>query len=206
MKLKLSQIEKSDFIAKISMRVPVYIQSKHIHLAQIDAEKLFGKWYVFEIEKQFTQPWEYFTKEKLTIKWPNWKIEYIDIIMPFRKFTQVEISPSDNEILWINAVETKSWELKKAEPITLIGPKWTIYLNNCVIIAEKHIHMSVADAKIFWFKNNQIVKLRTPWNEWKIIENVRIRTNDKFEFDFHLNKEEWNKFWLETNDWAEIIK
>jgi propanediol utilization protein len=43
MKLKLSQIEKSDFIAKISMRVPVYIQSKHIHLAQIDAEKLFGK-------------------------------------------------------------------------------------------------------------------------------------------------------------------
>jgi propanediol utilization protein len=43
MKLKLSQIEKSDFILKISMRVPVYIQKKHIHLAQIDAEKLFGK-------------------------------------------------------------------------------------------------------------------------------------------------------------------
>jgi propanediol utilization protein len=51
------------------MRVPVYIQKKHIHLAQIDAEKLFGKWYVFWIEKKFTQPWEYFTKEKLTIKW-----------------------------------------------------------------------------------------------------------------------------------------
>ena len=187
------------------MRVPVYIQKKHIHLAQIDAEKLFGKWYVFWIEKKFTQPWEYFTKEKLIIKWPKWDIENVNIIMPFRKFTQVEISPSDGETLWINAVETKSWELKKAEPITLIWPKWTIYLNNCAIIAEKHIHMSVADAKDFGFRNNQMVNLKTPWKNGKIIENVRIRTNDKFEFDFHLNEEEWKKYWLETNDWAKIL-
>jgi propanediol utilization protein len=34
-------------------------------------------------------------------------------------------------------------------------------LNNCVIIAEKHIHMSVADAKDFGFKNNQMVNLKT---------------------------------------------
>jgi propanediol utilization protein len=37
-----------------------------------------------------------------------------------------------------------------------------IYLNNCVIIAEKHIHMSVADAKDFGFRNNQMVNLKTP--------------------------------------------
>jgi propanediol utilization protein len=43
MKLKFLRIEKLDFIAKISMRVPVYVQKRHIHLAQIDAEKLFGK-------------------------------------------------------------------------------------------------------------------------------------------------------------------
>lgn len=188
------------------MRVPVYIQKKHIHLSQIDAEKLFGKWYVFWIEKQFTQPWEYFTKEKLTIKWPKWTIENIDIIMPFRKFTQVEISPSDNDKLWINTKETKSWELKYAEPITILWPKGSIYLNNSVIIAQKHIHMSVADAKDFWFKNNQIVSLKTPWKNGKIIENVRIRSNDKYEFDLHLNEDEWKKYWLNTNDWSEIIK
>ena len=132
------------------MRVPVYIQPRHIHLSQIDAEKLFGKGYVFWIKKKFTQPWEYFTKEKLTIKWPKWEIENVDVIMPFRKFTQIEIPPSDNNILWINTKETKSWDLKKAEPINIIWPKSTIYLNNCVIISEKHIHMSVADAKDFW--------------------------------------------------------
>ena len=186
------------------MRVPVYIQKKHIHLSQIDADKLFGKWYVFEIEKQFTQPWEYFTKEKLTIKWPNWIIENVDIIMPFRKFTQVEISTSDNKILWINAKETKSGELKNAEPVTIIWPKWTIYLNNCVIIAESHIHMSVADMKDFWFRNNQIINATIPWNDNKIIENIRIRANDKFLLDCHLNEDEGKFFWLTTNDWIEI--
>ena len=50
--------------------------------------------------------------------------------------------------------------------------------------------MSVADAKDFGFRNNQIVKLKTPRDNGKIIENVRIRTNDKFEFDLHLNKDE----------------
>lgn len=188
------------------MRVPVFIQSRHIHLSKIDSEKLFWKWYIFSIEKQFTQPWEFFTKEKLTIKWPKWEIKNINIIMPFRKFTQVEILQSDNEILWVNATETKSWDLKKAEPITIIWPKWSIYINNCTIIAEKHIHMSVADSKDFWFRNNQIVKLKTPWKNWKIIENVRIRTNDKFEFDLHLNEEIWEKYWLETNDRSEILK
>jgi len=188
------------------MRVPVYIQPRHIHLSQIDSDKLFGKWYTFGIEKKFTQPWEYFTKEKLIIKWPKWEINNVNIIMPFRKFTQVEILESDNDTLWINAKETKSWDLKEAEPITILWPKWSIYLNNSTIISEKHIHMSVADARDFWFRNNQIVKLRTPWTNWRIIENVRIRTNDKFEFDFHLNINEWKKFCLKTNDRAEILK
>ena len=66
--------------------------------------------------------------------------------------------------------------------------------------------MSVADAKDFGFRNNQIVNLRMPWKDGKIIENVRIRTNDKFEFDLHLNEDEWKKYWLETNDWTEILK
>ena len=87
-----------------------------------------------------------------------------------------------------------------------IWPKWTIYLNNCVIIAEKHIHMSVADAKDFGFRNNQMVNLKTPWKDWKFIEKVRIRTNDKFEFDLHLNEDEWKKYWLETNERAEILQ
>lgn len=188
------------------MRVPVYIQKRHIHLSQIDAEKLFGKWYVFLLKKKFTQPWEYFTEENITIKGAKWQIENIDIIMPYRKFTQVEILESDNKILWINAKITPSWNLKDAEPLILIWPKWNIYLEHTAIISENHIHMSVAQSKDFGFKHNQYVNVRIPRNNNKIINHVKIKTNDKYEFDFHLNSDEGAKFWLKTNDRAEIIQ
>ena len=72
------------------MRVPVYIQPRHIHLSKIDSEKLFWKWYVFSVKKPFTQPWEFFTKEKVKIIWTKWEIENVSILLPFRKNTQMK--------------------------------------------------------------------------------------------------------------------
>ena len=188
------------------MRVPVCIQNRHIHLSQVDAERLFGKGYVFSIEKKLTQPWEYKAVERVSIKWKDGVLENVEIIMPFRKFTQVEITDSDNQILWIHAKVTKSGELKEAEECSIIWPKWSVYLQHGVIVSERHIHMSVADAKDLWFRNNQIVKCYIPWNNWMVIDNVRIRSNDKFVFDIHLNMDDAKNFWLKTSDWVELSK
>ena len=188
------------------MRVPVYVLDRHIHLSKLDSEKLFWKWYIFWKEKNFTQPWEIFAKEKLKIQWPKWEIENIDIILPFRKYTQVEIFESDNKILWTDAKFFSSWKLENAEAITIIWPKWSVYLPHGMIIESPHIHMSVAQSEDFWFRNNQIVKVKTHWENEQTIENVKIKVNDKFEFDFHINAKLWEKYWLKTNDWVEILK
>lgn len=187
------------------MRVPVYVLDRHVHLSKLDSEKLFWKWYVFEKEKKFTQPWDFFAKEKVKTVWTIWEIENVNILLPFRKNTQVEMFESDNEVLWINAKYTSSWKLEDAEAITIVWPKWSVYLPHTVIIEQPHIHMSVAQSEDFGFRNNQIVKVKTHWENEQIIENVKIRVNDKFEFDFHINKELGNKYWLETNDWVEIL-
>lgn len=187
------------------MRVPVYVLDRHIHLSKLDSEKLFWKWYVFEKEKNFTQPWEFFAKEKLKIVWAKWEVENVSILLPFRKNTQVEIFESDNEVLWINAKYTSSWKLEDAEAITIVWPRWSVYLPHAVIIEQPHIHMNVAQSEDFGFRNNQIVKVKTHWENKQIIENVKIRVNDKFEFDFHINAELGEKYWLKTNDRVEII-
>lgn len=187
------------------MRVPVYILDRHIHLSKLDSEKLFWKWYIFWKEKKFTQPWEYIATEKVKIQWPKWEIENIDILLPFRKCTQIEIFESDNKILWTEAKFLSSWKLEDAEAVTIIWPKWSVYLPHSVIIESPHIHMSVAQSEDFWFRNNQIVKVKTHWKNNQTIDNVKIRVNDKFEFDFHINAELGNKYWLKTNDWVEIL-
>lgn len=186
------------------MRIPVFVQNRHIHLSQIDADRLFGRGYVFSVEKKLTQTWEYVVSDKLVVKWNSWVLEDIDIVLPFRKFTQIEISDSDKKKLWIDAQILKSWDLKHAWEITIIWPMWSIYLSHCVIIPEKHIHMSVADAKDFWLRNNQIVSCIIPWKWWIVIDNVRIRSNDKYVFDMHLNIDDWLHYWLKTGDWVEL--
>ena len=90
------------------MRVSVYVLDRHIHLSKLDCDKLFGKWYVFGRWKKFIQPWEFFAKEKLKIQWPKWEIDNIDIILPFRKNTQVEIFESAIPVCKLETIEAKS--------------------------------------------------------------------------------------------------
>jgi putative phosphotransacetylase len=187
------------------MRVPIWISNRHIHLSKIDAEKLFGAWYEFTKIKNLSQPWRFACQEVVSLKWPKWQIDNVRIIWPFRKATQVEILLWDNYVLWIKAPIKMSWDFKNSEPITLVWPKGSVYIQKWVIVAHRHIHMSVAQAKDFWFKNNQIVKVKTRWERAIVFENVKIKTNDSFDFDFHIDIEEANATGVKPWDRGEII-
>ena len=186
------------------MRVPIWISNRHIHLSKIDAEKLFGKWYELTKIKDLSQPGQFACQEVLSIKWPKWQIDNVRILWPFRKETQIEILLWDNYLLGINAPVKMSWDLKDSESITLIWPKWAVYIPKWVIVAHRHIHMNVAQAKDFGFKNNQIVSVKTRWERAIIFENVKIKTNDSFDFDFHVDIEEANAAGLKLWDRGEI--
>lgn len=187
------------------MRVPITIFDRHIHLSELDSEKLFWKWYKFNIKKNCIQPWKFIAKETLTIKWKYWEIKNIDIILPFRKITQVEVFKSDGNILWQNIPERFSNDLEWSSEWTLMWPKWSVYLNKWLIVAKPHIHLSVAQSEDFWFKNNQIVSVKTHWTKIYTFENVKIRGKDYFEFDFHINREQAEQAWIQNWDWGEII-
>jgi propanediol utilization protein len=187
------------------MRVPIWVSNRHVHLSQIDAQKLFGKWYEMKLLKNLSQPWQFSCEETISIKWPKWQIDKVRILWPYRKETQVEIMAWDNYVLWIKAPLKMSGDLEWSEAITLVGPKWSVYISKWVIVAQRHIHMSVAQAKDFGFKNNQIVSVKIKWDRWLVFENVKIRTNDSFDLDFHIDVEEGNAAWVKFGDRWEII-
>ena len=179
------------------MRVPITIIDRHVHLSKIDADKLFWFGYKFHIKKKLVQPLENLCEETLVFKWANWEIENIQIILPFKKETQLELFESDKKILWDIDKWTFVW--------TLIWPKWTVYLNHWINIHYPHIHLSVAQGLDFWFKNNQIVSVKIHWGTNPLFENVKIRAKDYFEFDFHIGRELANQNWIQKWDWGEII-
>lgn len=181
------------------MRIPITIIDRHAHLSKIDAEKLFWAWYIFHIKKDLLQSQEKLCEENLILKWVNWEIENINVILPFKKVSKVEIFESDKKILWNPANKTSNYCW------TLIGPRWSVYLNEWVCVFQPHIHMSVAQSEDFGFRNNQMVSVETHWNGIWLFENAKIRIKDYFEFDFHIDREKADKIWLKKWDWGEII-
>lgn len=189
------------------MRIPIGISNRHIHLSQVDADKLFGKWYEFKKIKDLSQPWESACEETLTIKWEKWEIKNVRILLPFRKKTQVEIFMWDNYILGCKAPIRLSGNLEWSESLYLIWPKWTVYLQEWVIVAKRHLHITQAEADERWLKKNQTIRIKTNNPErWLIFDNVVVRSWDNYALDFHIDMEEANATGLKMWDWGEIVK
>ncbi|MCF7835148.1 phosphate propanoyltransferase [Candidatus Gracilibacteria bacterium] len=189
------------------MRIPIGISNRHIHLSQIDADKLFGKGYEFKVLKNLSQPGQFAYEETVVIKGPIGEIKNVRILGPVRKQTQVEIFVTDNYILGCNAPIRLSGDLKGSESLTVIGPKGSVYLQEGVIIAKRHLHITQSEADDRGLKNNQKIKIKTNNGERGLIfDNVLVRITDSSALDFHIDMEEANASGLKMGDWGEIIK
>ena len=73
-----------DFIVEVSAR--------HVHLTQEHVEALFGKGHELTFDRPLSQPGQFLSKEKVTIKNGDRKIERVSILGPVRKASQVEVS------------------------------------------------------------------------------------------------------------------
>lgn len=187
------------------MRIPIGISNRHLHLSQEDANTLFGSNYQCKQIKDLSQPWQFACEETLKIKGPKGEINNVRVLGPYRKFTQVEIMMSDNYKLGTKAPVRESGDLEGSESIEIIWPQGTVQLKQGLIVAQRHIHMSVADAEQIGVKNGDVVKVATPGERAIIFENVIIRASDKYALDMHLDMDEANAAGLGAGARGEIV-
>ncbi|GHW02261.1 propanediol utilization phosphotransacylase [candidate division SR1 bacterium] len=188
------------------MRVPISISGRHSHLSEADANTLFGSGYQFSQMKDLSQPGQYVCEETITIQGDKGSIDRVRVLGPFRKFTQVEILQSDTFKLGVKAPIRESGNLEGSGKITLIGPKGTVQLNQGLIVAQRHIHLSVAEAKDYGVSNGEIVSVKTLGERSLVFNNVVVRANDSYALDMHVDMDEANAAGLGAGAWGEIIK
>ncbi len=186
-------------------RIPIWISNRHIHLCQIDADKLFGKNYEFKKKKELSQTGEYACEETLDIVWPRWTIEHVRVLLPLRKFTQVEIMRWDSFFLGVDSVLRVSWKLEWTPWITLRGPIGLVDIIFGLIVAKRHLHCTVKEAQEMWIVSGQDVKIKVWGERWLIFDNVEVRAKDNYTLDFHIDIEEANAAWLNVWDRWEIV-
>ena len=203
----ISEVEASGTTAK-GNEIPVGISNRHIHLNKDDLETLFGKGYELTPIKELSQPGQYACKETLTLVGPSMRsIENVRVLGPLRKQSQVEISVTDSFVLKVKPPVRESGKTEGSAPVTIIGPKGIVVLKEGCIIANRHIHMSPADAAHFGVKDGDYIDVdafsgtkRTRWFD------VQIRVNDAFRLEMHVDTDDANAVGFKNGSTVTVAK
>jgi putative phosphotransacetylase len=188
-------------------KIPVGISGRHVHLSQEHLEILFGKDHALTPFKDLSQPGQYACEEKVDVKSPNGRIlEGVRILGPVRKESQIEISRSDAIRGKFVAPVRSSGDTKGSGACTLIGPKGEVNLNEGVIIADRHIHFSIEEAKEFDVSDKEVVSIRVFGEKAGILDNVLCRVHENFRLDCHLDTDDGSAFMLSNGDLVELVK
>ena len=204
-RLVLQAMEGVKETGKPSVKVPVGISARHIHLTQEDVEKLFGPDYQLTKKKELMGG-QFASNEQCTIVGLKLRaIENVRILGPVRSSSQVEISATDARALGIKAPVRQSGDTKGSAPIALVGPKGVVYLDEGCIVAARHIHMSVPDAAAASLKDGDFVSVRVGDERGVVLEQVKVRVDESFTTEMHIDTDEANACQVKQGDMAVII-
>ncbi|MEG2930215.1 MAG: phosphate propanoyltransferase [Ruthenibacterium sp.] len=186
--------------------IPVGVSARHIHLTQAHVEALFGAGYQLTKKKELMGG-QFASNETVTIVSPKMKlIENVRVLGPVRKASQVEISASDAMKLGLGAPLRESGDTAGSAALTLLGPKGTVSLSEGCIVAARHIHMSPADAQRFGVKDGDFVSVRFGGARPTVYAAVKIRVDNSFTLEMHIDTDEANAAQLKTGDTVTLVK
>ena len=192
-------------VSDSSLSIPVGISNRHIHLSQRDLETLFGHGYALTPQKELSQPGQYAAKETVCIAGQKGSFSKVRVLGPIRAESQVEISRTDAYQLGIDPPVRQSGDLSGAESVSAIGPCGMVILQNKVIIARRHIHMSVLDGKLYGVDDGDLVDVRNTGSQRCMFYDVVIRIHADFSLEFHVDTDEANAGGIKTGTMAQII-
>ncbi|HHT67958.1 MAG TPA: phosphate propanoyltransferase [Firmicutes bacterium] len=187
-------------------KVPVGISNRHIHLSKQDLETLFGAGYELTVRNDLSQTGQFAAEETVTIEGPKSSMSNVRILGPTRKETQIEISRTDSFALGVKPPVRDSGFLDESPGITLIGPKGKVVLDKGVIMAQRHIHMTEADAESFRVKDKDLVSVRVGGERGVTFDNVLVRVRNDFVLEMHIDTDEANAALLGNGQMVEVFR
>ena len=176
---------------------------RHVHVTKEQAMILFG--HSLTPKRPLSQPGQYLSNERVTVKGPKGEFTNVAVLGPERKEAQVEISLTDGRTLGLTSPVRPSGDVAGSPGAVLVGPRGTVTLQQGVIAAQRHIHITPQDAARFKVQDKQIVKLQTFTDRPIIFEDVLVRVSKDFATAAHLDYDEANACGFAAGDFGRII-
>ena len=172
-------------------KILVETSARHIHLSAEALEALVGKGATLTNKKDLSQPGQFACEEKVELVGPKSTMK-VSVLGPVRKDTQVELSLTDARALGISAPVRESGDIAGTTGLTLRGPAGEYVINEGVIVAKRHIHLTPADAKELGVADKEIVKVKLETERPLIFDGVVVRVNENFAAAMHIDTDESN--------------
>ena len=194
-----------DLASRVMARVFVEMEAsgRHVHLTQDQIMTLFG--HELTPAKPLSQPGQFAARERVTVVGPKGELKNVAVLGPARKEGQVELSLTDARALGLSVPVRQSGDVKDSPGVNLIGPAGQLRLERGAMAAQRHIHLTPADAARFGVKDKQVVKLQTFTARPLMFEDVVVRVSPDFAPRVHLDYDEANACGFSTGDFGRII-
>ena len=183
--------------------VELEASGRHVHVTAEQAMTLFG--HPLTEKRPLSQPGQFLANERLTVVGPKGEFRNVAVLGPERKEAQVEISLTDGKVLGITPPVQLSGNVENSPGAVLIGPVGQVVLGKGVIAAQRHIHMTPADAARFGVQDKETVKLQVFTDRPVIFEDTVVRVSKDFATFVHLDYDEANACGFQNGDLGRIL-
>ena len=183
--------------------------ARHIHVTKETLEALFGEGAELTVRKMLSQPGQFASGEKLEVVGPKGVLK-ASILGPVRKENQVELSYSDARTIGVVAPLRESGDVKGSAPCTIRNPEngKEVVIQEGVIIAKRHVHMTPADAETFNVSNGEIVNVKVVNETGRaiIFGDTVGRVSPTYALAMHVDTDEANAGAISGVVYVEIVK
>ena len=184
------------------MKLLVGVSKRHVHLTKETLIKLFET-DELEVRNYLSQPLEFASTFTVSLKWNDVVIERVRLIGPARVYNQIEISETDSKLFGVTPPRRKSGDILGTLPITLIGPKGEVNLDEGLMLAERHVHLSPDDSIKLSFEDNETVSIL---KDGKEVMTAKIKIQNNTIPELHIDTDEENIYNLHQGEEVEVCK
>ena len=188
-------------------KVLVETSARHVHLSQQDLETLFGEGYQLTNKKDLSQPGQFACTERVDVVGAKKTLAGVTILGPVRGKSQVELSLTDARSIGVDAPIRESGDIAGSGACRLVGPKGEVALEEGVIAAKRHIHMTPADAAACGVTDKEVVSVRADSAGRSLVfGDTVVRVSPKFALAMHIDTDESNAGAVAPGTMGEVIK
>lgn len=183
------------------MDIRIETSARHIHLTVEDFKSLFG-----DIEptkaKELSQG-DFSCEEFVEIVGPKSSFKKVRLLVPFRDYSQLEISRTDCYALGIDAPLKISGDLPGSN-VKIVGPFGSLE-KNIAIVAKRHLHIPPNEAEKLSLSNDDLIEVKTHGDRSLVLSNIIVRVKDTFKTAVHIDTDEANAAGISADAIGELI-